>query len=284
MQISNYVTAKSQRRRKIRKDSNIISCWIKTIVCTCFVFVIPENVIGQAGIEDVIGQAGIEDDSQAIDQIWIDFYPHFYVSEEFEYYGDTGFRTNINNSNWYKITARPSVRYHFDKYWTLHGGVGFFYDFNKEVSNRFEIRPWEGIQLGWPRIINLGVQHYVKFEQRISYLTDDWSSSLALRLRYMLSFRWDIIKMNKNKFWFIPVFGEVFFPVGDEVKEFFRDRGRLGVGLGYNPSDIWRFSFHVVWQKTHTGIDEDYSVSDIFYQIKVRKYINVEKVKTLFDD
>jgi hypothetical protein len=71
---------------------------------------------------------------------------------------------------------------------------------------------------------------------------------------------------------------------GDEIKEFFRDRGWLGVGLGYNPSDIWRFSFRFVWQKSYTGVYDDYSVSDIFYQIKVRKYINVEKVKNLFED
>ena len=231
-----------------------------------------------------ISQSGTDDDPPVSNQIWIDFLPHFYVTEKFEYYGDTGYRTALNNNIWHKIYARPSLRYHIDKYWALHGGVGFFYDFQKGISDRFEIRPWQGIQLGWPRIKDLGIKHYVRFEERVSFLTDNWSYSLALRLRYMLSFRWDIIKINKNRFWFIPFFGEVFFPVGDEIKEFFRDRGRIGVGLGYNPTDIWRFTIHVVWQKTHTGIDEEFQVSDIFYQIRVRKYINVDKVITLFDD
>ena len=275
MRILDYITTKSQRRYKVRKDINILCSWVKILLFAYFALVIPDYGIGQSSTVD---------DFTANNEVWIDFFPHFYVSEKFEYYGDTGYRTILNENIWHKIYARPSARYYIKKYWVLHGGVGFFYDFNKEVSNRFEIRPWEGIQLGWPRIINLGIQHYVRFEQRISYLTDDWSSSLALRLRYMLSFRWDIIKLNKNKFWFIPFYGEVFFPVGDEVKEFFRDRGRLGVGLGYNPSDIWRFSLHVVWQKSNTGVDEDYTVSDIFYQVKVRKYINVDKVKTLFED
>ena len=143
--------------------------------------------------EIVYCQAGTDKKSSANDQLWFDFFPHLYISEIFEYYGDTGYRTLLNENIWHKIYARPSVRYHIDKYWELHGGVGFFYDFNKEISDRFEIRPWQGIQLGWPRIINLGINHYVRFEQRISFLTDDWSSSLALRLRYMLSCRWDII-------------------------------------------------------------------------------------------
>ena len=217
-------------------------------------------------------------------QLWIDLYPHFYVSEKFEYYGDTGYNTRLNENTWHSIYASPSVRYHIDKYWELRGGVGFYYDFNKEISDRFEIRPWQGILLGWPRIINLVIQHYIRFEQRISFLTDDWSSSLALRLRYQLSSRWDIIKINNNRFWFIPFYWELFFPIGKEVKEFFRDRGRLGVGLGFNPSDIWRFSLQIVWQTSRSGVDEDFTVSDIIYQVKVRKYLNVDVVKTLFDD
>jgi hypothetical protein len=72
--------------------------------------------------------------------------------------------------------------------------------------------------------------------------------------------------------------------VGDEVKELFRNRGRLGVGLGYNPSDIWRISLNITWQTSRTGINEDFTVSDIIYQIKIRKYLNVNRVKSLFDD
>jgi hypothetical protein len=76
----------------------------------------------------------------------------------------------------------------------------------------------------------------------------------------------------------------MFFPVGDEVKEIFRNRGRIGVGLGYNPSDIWRFSNNLTWQTSRAGIDEDFSVSDIIYQIKIRKYVNEIRVRSLFDD
>jgi hypothetical protein len=183
---------------------NILYRWVKILLFTYFALVIPEYGIGQSNTDD---------DSRVNEKIWIDFYPHFYVSEKFEYYGDTGYRTDLSNNLWHKINLRPSVRYHIDKYWHLHGGVGFFYNFNKEVSDQFEIRPWQGIKLGWPRIKNLGIHHYIRFEERISFLTDDWSSSLALRLRYQLSFRWDIIKLNKNRFWFIPVscfWGSVF--------------------------------------------------------------------------
>ena len=50
-------------------------------------------------------------------QIWIDIYPHYYVTEKLEYYGDAGFRTIIDERSWNRIYARPSLRYHFNKNW-----------------------------------------------------------------------------------------------------------------------------------------------------------------------
>jgi hypothetical protein len=221
-------------------------------------------------------QAETKDDPTANDLLWVDLYPHFYVSEKLEYYGDGGYRTNLNKNAWHWVYARPSVRYHIDKHWELHGGVGFFYIFNNVTSDRFEIRPWQGIRLSWPRIENLGFKHYVRFEQRIYFFADDRSSRLDLRLRYKISCRWDFIKINNQRFWFIPLYVELFFPVGEEDKGFFRDRGRAGIGLGYNPSAVWRFSFNYNWHTSRAGLNDDFDVSDIVYQIKVRKYLNIE--------
>lgn len=158
----------------------------------------------------------------------------------------------------------------------MHGGIGLFYIYNLTKINRFEITPWQGIQLNWPRWAKLRFKHLVRLEERISFLTNNWSASLALRLRYKLSGRLDIYKASAEKFWFIPFYVEMFFPVGDEIKEFFRNRGRAGFGLGYNPSKIWRFSFIFNWQTSRTAVDEDLKVSDYAYQIKIRKYINLE--------
>ena len=240
---------------------------ITLLICICLFLFTPEIVYCQTDTAEK---------SATNHQLWIDIYPHFYVSEKLEYYGDAGYRTLLDENIWHWIYARPSVSYHIDKHWELHGGIGFFYIFNKSIANRFEIRPWQGIRVSWPRIANLGFKHYVRLEERISFFTEDWSSSLALRLRYKLSCRWDIIKINKQRFWFIPFYGELFFPIGDEIKEFFRNRGRAGVGLGYNPSVIWRFSINITWQTSRTGLDEEFTVSDIVYQVKIRKYINIE--------
>ena len=262
MRILDYITTKSQRRHKVRKDINILCSGVKILLFAYFAIVMPDYGICQSVTTD---------NSPTNHQLWLDIYPHFYVSEKLEYYGDAGYRTLLNENIWHWFYGRPSVRYHLNKRWELHGGVGFFYVYNKAVSDRFEIRPWQGIRLSWPRFKKLGFKHYVRFEERISFLTHDWSSSLALRLRYKLSCRWDFIKINNERFWFIPLYGEVFFPIGDEVKEFFRNRGRAGVGLGYNVSASWRFSLNINWQTSRTGVEEDYTVSDYIYQIKISK-------------
>ena len=68
-------------------------------------------------------------------QVWIDLYPHFYMNDKLEYYGDAGFRTIIGVRSWNRIYARPSLRYHINKTWEVHGGVGIFYIFDKYHLN-----------------------------------------------------------------------------------------------------------------------------------------------------
>jgi hypothetical protein len=227
-------------------------------------------------VKDVVSQSGTTDNTMVNHQLWLDFYPHFYISDKLEYYGDLGYRAILQENIWQRICARPSVGYKLNNDWEIHGGIGFFYIFNHNRVNNFEIRLWQGIQFNLPRWTNLRFKNLVRIEERISFLTNNGSSSLALRLRYKLSGRLNIFKHSSETFWFIPFYIEMFFPVGDEIKEFFRNRGRIGIGLGYNPSRTWRFAFIFNRQSSRTADDEDLNVSDYAYQIMIRKYFNLE--------
>lgn len=212
-------------------------------------------------------------------QLWIDIYPHFYVNDKLEYYGDAGYRTILEEFSWSRIYARPSVRYHFNKLWQAHAGLGFFYIFNKSNADRFEITPWQGVQLNWPKFNRLSFKNLVKLEERISYRTDDWSSSFDLRLRYKLSGTLKLCKTCTESYWFIPFYGELFFPVNDDIEEFFRNRGRAGLGLAYNVSKTWQFSFIFNWQSSRSGPEDGLAVSDYAYQLKIRKLWNKRLIK-----
>jgi hypothetical protein len=223
-------------------------------------------------------QSDQTDKKQANHQIWLDFYPHFYISEKLEYYGDAGYRTILNEEFWHRLYVRPSLRYHINNLWEFHAGVGLFYIITQLNVNRFEVTPWQGIRFNWPRFKNLKFSSLLRLEERISFLTHNWSSSFDFRLRYKLSGQLTILATTEESFWFIPFYIELFFSVFDDIEEFFRNRGRVGGGLGFNASKDWRFEFIVNCQTSRVGPEEDLSVSDYAYQIKIRRLWNFKEL------
>ena len=216
------------------------------------------------------GQTNSTDADAINHQLWLDFYPRIYLSDKLEYNGDLGYRTILQERDWSRLHMRPSVRYHINKTWQLRGGVGFFYIFNNSSTDRFEVTPWQGVQLNWPTFSAIKFKHLVRIEERFSFLTDDWSSSFDVRFRYRLSSRIDFARGLEGSFWFVPTYVELFIPVNDEIQELFRNRSRIGLGIGYNPSAVWRFSGIVHIQRSRFGPAEELKVTDYAYQLRVR--------------
>ena len=122
-------------------------------------------------------------------EIWIDFYLHYYINEKIEYYGDAGYRTIAGEQSWNRIYARPSLKYHFNSLWEAQVGLGFFFIFlNDNNFNRFELTPWQGVQLNWPNFGYVDFKSLVKIEERFSFSTNDGSSSLGARIQFGLIF------------------------------------------------------------------------------------------------
>ena len=201
-------------------------------------------------------------------QIWIDFYPHYYVNNKLEYYGDAGYRTIIGERSWERLYARPSLKYHLNSTWEMHAGIGFFYIFNKIETDNFEITPWQGLQVNWPKLTRFKFKHLFKLEERLSFKTDDWNSNFEFRFRYKL---FGNLNFVRNKRIYIPFYGEFFLPLQGNVEEFYKNKGRAGVGLGYKLNKKWQFAFIFNWQGSRAGINENINVSDYAYQIKIKK-------------
>lgn len=199
-------------------------------------------------------------------QIWFDFYPHYYRSEKLEYYGDAGYRTIVSNRSWSRIYARPSLKYHLNKNWELHSGLGVFYISNSDAIDQFEITPWQGVLLKWPEFRRISFKHLVKLEERWSFFTDTWNSNFEFRFRYKLSGTIDL-----NNKWSIPFYGEAFLPLTGKIEELYQNQGRAGVGLSYNASEDWKIAFLMNWQRSKAGQNAEVGVSDYIYQLKIVK-------------
>ncbi len=200
-------------------------------------------------------------------QIWIDFYPHYFVNKKIEYYGDSGFRTIIGERSWNRIYIRPSLKYHLNDNWEFHAGAGVFYIFYTQAIDQFEFTPWQGVQWNWNGLQRIKLKHLVRLEERWSYLTDEWNADFEFRLRYKFS---GILKLRHKK-WSMPFYGEIFLPLKGEIKELYQNKGRAGLGLSYKISKDWQLTFLFNWQRSKTGINEEVSSSAYIYQIKIKK-------------
>jgi hypothetical protein len=85
-------------------------------------------------------------------QLWFDFIPHFEINNRLEYFGDFSYRTSVSGEDFRKFVLRPSIRYHWTYELDLIGGLGLFGTWEPENYSTFELRPYQGIRLNWPRI------------------------------------------------------------------------------------------------------------------------------------
>lgn len=215
------------------------------------------------------------DGTQSNTQIWLDFYPHFFITEKVQFYGDMGFRSIVNEHDWKRLHIRPSVRYHYTDYIQFRGGIGMFYVASKTLTNSFEFSPWQGAQARWPRFSKLYFNHFIRFEERSIWEFDEAESySFELRFRYKLTGTILFCKPCGDQYWSLPFFGEQFFPIASEADEIYKNRTRLGIGVSYKQSKNWQYDLTYVWQNGRTSPNEDFAVLDNIFRLEVRRRIS----------
>ena len=148
-------------------------------------------------------------------------------------------------------TIGVTVRYRANEWFTVHGGIRFFYTYFDIRSSTFEIGPWQGLRFVWPIIGRYAFTHYFRLEQRMIWETQgDEDFDFNLRGRYQLGFRspnYDVLFKN-GIFWTGSI--ELFWNLEESFMEDFADRLRYDVGVGTLISDAWRVQLHLILQDT----------------------------------
>lgn len=216
---------------------------------------------------------GIGQENSVNQQLWVDFYPHYQITETLEYYGDAGFRTTLNENQWSRIYIRPSIRYRPNPLYQFHTGVGAFYIFTNNDENRLELTPWQGVRINYPSGIKYYFTHRFRVEERFSYFNSNSNqSSFEVRLRYKIGFTYNLRDFNELENLYVTGYVEFFYPIIDEVNEFFRNTSRTGIGLGYQIQEKVKVELVFNRQRSRLSVDDDLNVSDYAYQIKVYWY------------
>ena len=203
-------------------------------------------------------------------QVWLDFFPNFYISGNLQFYGDIGFRALVTDVQWIRIHGRPSVRYHLNNTFVAHGGLGMFLELNKEQGTRFEIRPWQGIQVKWPNFRRLRFSQMLRVEERINHLFQTDETQFELRFRYRLGGTFQFDEMRSAQSLFVPFSIEWFLPITTSVDEVFSNRTRINVGVGLNASPILQFRLITTWQGSRSGRGDEFRQADWVLRLQAR--------------
>jgi len=221
-----------------------------------------------------------EDDKKIVtNQVWLDYYMYFYFKPKWEYYGDAGYRFLPKSFQWQTVHIRPSIRYLVNSTWEIHGGIGLFQTFNKNASNSFEIRPWQGVRAKWPSFDPVYFSHYFRLEERF-FIPQGSPMEYNFRFRYRLGVKIYVYRSPNGGNIFIPGYAEAFVNFGKQIEEVFSNRARFAVGLGYKTAKEWTFEFHFVGQNAKTGRDEQFETADRLFQFKIRRHLfNMENLE-----
>lgn len=207
--------------------------------------------------------ASAEDNSQ---QIWLDYNPSWVLSPSVTFGGDVGYRTKLDTDVGFRLVLRPGVDLPY-KFVTFKAGIGNFWTISDEITNRWEIRPYQGVGWVWPRT-RVTFDHLARLEERFDFNTVTWSSVNSLRGRYRLRLRYLFGMSRPDRFWRAFGSGEFFAKLaGEEGLQ--REQFRLTLGLERSFSRLWRFRLQMTWQKEEIFFIPDQSADDIYIRFRV---------------
>jgi hypothetical protein len=191
----------------------------------------------------------VKSGSSADFQTWSDIATIYKFADRWRYDGDQGIRGLLSDSDFTQLYFRPSVRYRFKPWFTVHGGIRFFKTFFDDGDDTFEIGPWQGLRFVWPKIGSYAISHYLRLEERMIWQTEGQrDNDFKVRGRYQFGVRspnYDILVKNGI---YLTGSVEMFWNLENYISDNFVNRIRYDVGAGTKVSDAWRVELHYVLQ------------------------------------
>ena len=214
--------------------------------------------------------------------IWLEGFVAYPFSKKVEFFADASYRfVFTKKENWCRVMARPSLKWNLLNWMDLRGGLGVFYSNFKEDDDILEVRPWQGLNVSWPKLKYVKFAHLVRVEQQILYNTSTWDRRFVNRFRYQLSSRIKLSATKKFKYFFIPLSAEFFFRTDPELNKFLRNDGRYTVGLGYVLNRKITFNVRYFIQRSRSD-EFDFTLSDQVLRILFRyNLFSIEEDETI---
>ena len=214
-------------------------------------------------------------------QLWLAFQHHHKVGEKTRVSGKLGYKELMSPDlffgEWTKFYVNGDGSYDLGKHFRVDGGVGLYYTYQPEDDDTLEFRLWQGGTAFWPDTSGLARRlvftHRLRLEERFTD-SDGWD--FAMRLRYRLDTK---IPINKYTLepgaFYLPLAAELFADLSGEAAEFFGDRSRLSVGLGYVLNKNWTLDLRFQRQRSRSTSEEDFTRSGNVIDFMVKSSIGI---------
>jgi hypothetical protein len=178
----------------------------------------------------------------------MDYNPTWHVSGSWDAWGDLGFRTTFEAPRFDTFIIRPNARYYWHT-WQFEAGLANFITIVEDQGDVWEVRPWQGAQVTWPKT-TVPLKHHWRLEERF-FLNSDTTNTFALRFRYRLSYEIEWTKPEKGSLWRTPLSVEGFLTLTGDNNRMNEDT-RVTAGLDYVFGPLWTAGVELIWQK-HTA-------------------------------
>jgi hypothetical protein len=204
--------------------------------------------------------------AETSEQLWLDYNPSWMLSEKVSFGGDMGYRTRLDVARGFRLVLRPGVDLPY-RFLTFKAGIGNFWSISDDITNRWEIRPYQGVGWVWPRT-RVIFDHLARLEERFDFNTVTWNSVNSLRGRYRLRLRFPFGMKRPDRFWRAYASGEMFLKLaGEEGLQ--REQFRLTLGLERSFSRLLRIRAQITWQQEELFLLPSESSDDVYFRFRV---------------
>ncbi|MGB5530425.1 MAG: DUF2490 domain-containing protein [Ignavibacteriaceae bacterium] len=200
---------------------------------------------------------------------WFDFNGSHKFNEQWKVYGDVGYRIVFIEKKFHRLYIRPSGSFQLNSIFILHGGIGLFTTFDTE-NTLWEFRPFQGVEIKWPTVLSIPLNHYFRFEER--FFSGNTINTFLFRGRYRLATTIQFNQTRTGNYFYTPLQLEWFVSYGSDI-DFQLNEFRGVIGLGYVIDNSWKVELNTIFQNVSASKDL-FSFNDIVFRFRIFKEFN----------
>lgn len=195
------------------------------------------------------------------------------LNKNFRYAIQANFKHQAKD-HWKQVMIRPAFIYTLRDELYFQGGVSVLFTWHDD-SDIYEIRPWQGVNVFFPRVGQVYINNFVRLEERIFLFGEDYDRATHIRARYSLATN---IPLNHHQIieqtvylWpqieaFVPLYEQGFTPY---VNQF-----RFSLGLGYRFKGHLRSELAYMYDKSKVEDFRTFSENSSTVRIVLRYILN----------